>query len=101
MTKNTEEAAADLTAELGALRRDMASLTETMRELMEQQTQASGFRVSGAFAGARNKIASTATDAQNRVRNEIEAAIERNPLIAALIAFLVGIWLGMAGRSRS
>jgi len=101
LTKNPEEAARDLAVELAALRMDIVRLAETMRELKEQQTQAASLRVSGAFAGARDKIASTATDAQNRVRNEIEAAIERNPLIAALIAFVVGMWLGITSRSRS
>jgi len=104
MTKNTEETAADLAAELVALRRDIARLAETMRELMEHQTQTAGLRVSGAVADARDKIASTATNAQNRVRtasSEIEASIERNPLIVALIAFVVGMSLGMISRSRS
>jgi ElaB/YqjD/DUF883 family membrane-anchored ribosome-binding protein len=104
MTKNTEETAEDLTAELAALRRDIARLAETMRELMEQRTQAAGLRVSEAVADARDRIASTATDAQDRVRaasSEIEASIERNPLIVALIAFVVGMSLGMITRSRS
>jgi len=104
LTKNTEDAAGDLTAELAAFRRDIGRLAETMRELMEQQTQVAGLRVSEAVADARDRIASTATDAQNRVRaasSEIEASIERNPLIAALIAFVVGLSLGMMSRSRS
>ena len=87
--------------ELAALRMQIVRLAETMRELKEQQTQAASLRVSGAFAGARDKIASTATDAQNRVRNEIEAAIERNPLIAALIAFVVECGWDITSRSRS
>ena len=39
----------------------------------------------------------------NRARSasgEIEASIERNPLTAVLIAFGVGMWLGMMSRSR-
>ena len=104
MTKNAEETAGDLTAGLAALRRDISRLAETMRELMQYQKQAAGLRVSEAVADARDKIASTATDAQNRVRaasGEIEASIERNPLIVVLIAFVVGMSLGMMSRSRS
>jgi ElaB/YqjD/DUF883 family membrane-anchored ribosome-binding protein len=103
MTKNAEEAAGDLNAELAALRRDIARLAETMRELMHHQTQAASLRVSEAVGDARERIASTATDAQNRVRaasGEIEASIERNPLLAVLIAFGVGMLLGMMSRSR-
>ncbi len=101
LAKNTETAAGDLAAELAALRMDIARLAETICELKEQQTQAASLRAPGVFAGARDKIASTATDAQNRVRSEIEAAIERNPLMAALIAFIAGMWLGLPRRSRS
>jgi len=79
---------------LAALRRDIARLAETMRELLEHQPQAAGLRVSEAVADARDKIASTATDAQNRIRaasGDIEASIERNALIVVLIAFIVGM----------
>jgi ElaB/YqjD/DUF883 family membrane-anchored ribosome-binding protein len=103
MTKNAEEAAGDLNAELAALRHDIARLAEAMRDLAQRQTQAAGLRVSEAVGDARERIASTATDAQNRVRaasGEIEASIERNPLIAVLIAFGVGMSLGMMSRSR-
>lgn len=104
MTKNAEIAAGDLTADLAALRGDLARLTETMSELVQHQTQAAGLRVSEAVGGARDKIASTAADAQNRVRaasGEIEASIERNPLTAVLIALGIGVSLGMLSRARS
>jgi hypothetical protein len=101
LTKNTEEAAGVLAAELAALRMDIAHLAETMRELKEQQTQVTSLRAPGVFAGGRDKVASMATDAQNRVRSEIEGAIEHNPLTAALIAFIAGMWLGLPRRSRS
>ena len=103
MTKNAEGASGDLTADLAALRQDIARLAETMSELVQHQTQAAGLRVSDAVGDARDRIVSTAADAQNRVRaasGEIEARIERNPLTAVLIAFGIGTLLGMMSRSR-
>lgn len=101
MNKNPESG--DLTADLAALRQDVARLAETMRVLVEHQTQAAGARVSEAVGDARDKIASTAAEAQDRIRaagGDIEAAIERNPLTAVLIAFGVGMCLGMLSRPR-
>jgi ElaB/YqjD/DUF883 family membrane-anchored ribosome-binding protein len=103
MTRNAEGSAGDLATDLAALRQDVARLAETMSELVRHQTQAAGHRVSDAVGDARDKIASTATDAQDRVRaasGEIEARIERNPLMAMLIAFGIGISLGMISRSH-
>jgi ElaB/YqjD/DUF883 family membrane-anchored ribosome-binding protein len=103
MTTNVEGAAGDIAADLAALRQDVARLAEAMRELLQNQTQAAGHRVSEAVGDARDKIASTAVDAQNRVRaasGEIEAGIARNPLIAVLIAFGVGMSLGLMSRSH-
>jgi ElaB/YqjD/DUF883 family membrane-anchored ribosome-binding protein len=103
MTKNVEAAAGDLVTDLAALRRDVARLAETLSELVQHQTQAAGFRVSDAVGEARDRIASTAADTQSRVRaagGEIEASIERNPLMAVLIAFGIGMSLGMISRGR-
>jgi ElaB/YqjD/DUF883 family membrane-anchored ribosome-binding protein len=103
MTKSTEGAVGDLAADLAALRQDVARLAETMSELVQHQTGAAGLRASAAVGDARDKIASTAADAQNRVRaarGEIEASIERHPLTAMLIAFGVGLSLGMMSRWR-
>ena len=62
-----------------------------------------GLRVSEAVGDAKDKVADTAAEARNLTRaasGEIEASIERNPLIAVLIAFGVGMSLGVFGRSR-
>jgi len=100
MTENAEGTAG---ADLAALRQDVARLAETVSKLVQHQTQAAGRRVSEAVGDARDKIASGATDAQNRVRatsGEIEACIERNPLMAVLIALGLGVSLGLLSRSR-
>ena len=103
MTKTAEVADGDLSADLAALRRDVARLADTMGELVHHQTQAAGHRVSEAVGDAREKIVSAADDAKNGVRaasGEITASIERNPLTAVLIAFGIGMSLGMISRSR-
>ena len=103
MTKNAEGANEDFAKDLTAIREDIAHLTETISKLVQHQTQAIGVRTSDAVGDARDKIANTATDAQDRVRvasGEIEASIERNPLTAVLIAFGIGISVGVISRPR-
>jgi ElaB/YqjD/DUF883 family membrane-anchored ribosome-binding protein len=99
MTKNAE----DLSGDLAAIRQDLAHLAETISELVQNQTKVARVGVSDAVADARSKIANTAADTQNQVRaagGEIEASIERNPLTAVLIAFGIGLSVGMITRSR-
>ncbi len=103
MSENIEGATADIAADLAALRRDIAHLAEAMRGLAAVQTQAAGVRLSGAIGDAKSKISNAADDAQNNVRaasGEIEAAIDRNPLTAVVIALGVGIAIGLISRSR-
>src|SRR6266568_3226489 len=78
MTKNAEGAAGDLTADVTALRQDVARLAETMSKLVRHQTQAAGVRVSEAVGDAGHKIASTAADAQNRVTGLAERVTYQN-----------------------
>jgi ElaB/YqjD/DUF883 family membrane-anchored ribosome-binding protein len=103
MTKPHETAVGDVSADLATLRQDVARLAETISGLVQQQTQAAGQRVSETVGTVSDKIASTATDAQNRVcaaGREIEASIERNPFAAVLISFGVGMSLGLLSRLR-
>jgi ElaB/YqjD/DUF883 family membrane-anchored ribosome-binding protein len=103
MSKNAEGAGGDVTADLAAIREDVARLADTISKLMQRQTQAAGLGVSEAVGDAGDRIGSAAADARNRARaasGEIEASIERNPLTAVLIAFGIGMWLGMMSRSR-
>ena len=103
MSESIEGATADIATDLAALRRDIAHLAEAMRGLAAVQTQAAGVRLSGAIGDAKSKISNAADDAQNNVRaasSEIEAAIDRNPLTAVLIAFGVGMSIGLIRGSR-
>jgi ElaB/YqjD/DUF883 family membrane-anchored ribosome-binding protein len=92
MTKNVEDAAGDLTGGFAALRHDVARLAETIGELARHQTQSAGLRASEAVGEAQGQLRSAS--------GEIEASVERNPLTAVLIAFGVGMLLGVFGRSR-
>ena len=81
MTKNPAGAAEDLTADLAALRQEVARLAETVSGLVQHQM----------------------ADAQENVRaarSQIEASIERNPMTAVLIAFGIGVLIGRTNRSR-
>ena len=103
MTKTVEGATGDLGADLANLRRDVAQLAETMSELVQHQTKAAGFRASTAYGDLADRITSTAADARSRVRaagGDIEASFGRHPLAALLIAFAVGIALGMTSRGH-
>ena len=103
MSRNTESAVEEFTADLAALREDVASLAERMTKLVQHQTQSASHRVSEAVGDAADKITGTAANAQKTVcaaSREIESSIERNPLTSVLIAFGVGISLGLLNRFR-
>jgi ElaB/YqjD/DUF883 family membrane-anchored ribosome-binding protein len=98
MTDNVEGVTADIGTDLAALRRDIAHLAEAVRGLAAVQTHAAGVRLSDAMGDAKSKISNAAEDAQKNVRaasGEIEAAIDRNPLTAVLIALGVGMFIGL------
>jgi len=98
------EGAEDLSAELAALRQDIARLAETVRDLASHQAQAAGQRIADAIGSAKDKIGSAAADARSSINaagGELTASIERNPVTAVLIALAVGLSLGMLSRSRS
>ena len=78
---------------------DVAHLAEAISLLVQHPAQVAG----DAVEDAKNKIASAAEEAQTQVRaasSEIETNIKRNPLTAVLIAFGIGVALGVITRSR-
>jgi ElaB/YqjD/DUF883 family membrane-anchored ribosome-binding protein len=101
--KPVEEATQDFTADLTALRDDIAKLSSSISDLIRAQTAATTNTVTGAVDNARQKISDTASKAQDRVSGastDLEAAIERNPLSAVLIALATGIFVGLLTRGH-
>jgi len=103
MTKSSQGFGEDMTADMAALREDVARLSETISALLQSQAQGAAHHVSDAVDDAKAKFASTAADVKSRIDaacGEIETSIERNPVTAMLISFGVGMALGMMSRSR-
>jgi ElaB/YqjD/DUF883 family membrane-anchored ribosome-binding protein len=103
MTKTSAGTSEDITADLASLRADVARLSDSISALMQNQARGAARHVSDAVDDAKASFASTAAEVRSRVNTasgEIEASIERNPLTAMLIAFGVGMALGMMTSSR-
>jgi len=81
MTTNAEGTDGDFTADLAALRQDVARLSETASELVQHQV-----------ADAQENV--------RAVRGEIGASIQRNPMTAVLIAVGIGVLIGRMNRWR-
>lgn len=104
MTTSAEATAGDFATDLAALRQDIARLAETLSTMVQHQKRATGTRVVEAVGDARGKLASTASDAQNRVcaaGSAIEARIERHPLTSTLIALGLGMSIGLLSRRQA
>ena len=99
MTKSAEITIEDFAENFTALRKDVAHLTEAISQLVHHPKQAAG----NAFEEASGKVATAADQAETYVKatgSEIESNIKRNPLTAVLIAFGVGMALGLITRQR-
>ncbi|MBV9392958.1 MAG: hypothetical protein JOZ84_00955 [Methylobacteriaceae bacterium] len=114
-----------MSADLATLREDFAKLSSSVAELVKLQAAQAGAAMLGVVGDARERLASTtadardklagrAADAQERIMDkaadaqdrfmaataDLEATIERNPLIAVLIALFIGLLIGTLSRSR-
>jgi ElaB/YqjD/DUF883 family membrane-anchored ribosome-binding protein len=101
--KSVEEASQNLADDLAALRDDVRKLSLSVSELIRTQTEATANTVLGSVDRARQKISNTAGKTQDRVAEvstDLEATIERNPLMAMLVALVAGIFVGFLSRGR-
>lgn len=92
-----------LDADLKALRDDISKLTSSVSELMKTQTASATSAVMGVVGDAKDKLTDHATDARERVTAataDLEAVIERNPLIAIVAALIAGLFMGILSRPR-
>jgi ElaB/YqjD/DUF883 family membrane-anchored ribosome-binding protein len=81
MTENAEGAAGDFTADVAALRQDVARLAETVSDLVKHQV-------------------ADAQENAGAAKGQIEASIERHPMRTVLIAFGIGMLIGRINRSH-
>lgn len=101
--KPVKEASQDIAADVAALRDDISKLTSSVSELMRTQAMTTASTVLDAVDDAQQKFSNGAAEAQNRIRgtaSDIEAAIERNPLVAVLTRLSAGLLIGMVGGIR-
>jgi len=101
--KSVDAAAADIAADLSALRADIAKLSETMTGLMRGRADAAGAAVKGVVGDARDQLSQAAGHAQDSALGaaaDLERRIEKDPLTAVLIAAAIGVAIGMMTKSR-
>jgi ElaB/YqjD/DUF883 family membrane-anchored ribosome-binding protein len=94
------ESAADFAADLAALRQDIAKISASLVDLMQERA---ANKVSEVVDDARHRFADKAAEAQERVGAigaDLESTIERNPLVAVLLAAFAGFVIGMLSRPR-
>ncbi|HUI19856.1 MAG TPA: hypothetical protein VLZ74_02260 [Methylocella sp.] len=101
--KSMEDIAPEFGADLAALRDDIAKLSSSLSGFIRSQTNSTTNTVFDTVDNARQKISDTAISTQDRVAGagaDLESAIERNPLIAVLIAMVAGVVVGRVSRGR-
>jgi hypothetical protein len=86
--KPGEETSQDSSADLAALRDDVAKLSSSLSEFVRTQTAATTNTVTAKKSQDRTAGAST----------DLETSIEYKPLLAALIAMVAGILVGLLNR---
>ena len=101
--KPVEEASQDFTAELTSLRDDVAKLNSSLSEFTRTHSAATTNTVFHAVDNAEQKISDTAGKAQDRVARasrDFKTTIEHKPMVAALIAMVAGMLVGLLSRGR-
>ena len=101
--KPLEETSKDFTADLASLRDDVAKLSSSLSEVIRTRSAATTNTVFDAVNNARQKISDTANKAQDPVAGTsttLETTIELKPMVAALIAMVAGMLVGLLSRGR-
>jgi ElaB/YqjD/DUF883 family membrane-anchored ribosome-binding protein len=98
-----DENSADISADLAALREDVARLSDTLASVVRSQADAAGATIRGAVDDARGQLSQAVysiRDSALEQSADFERRIERNPLTAVLIAAGVGMAFGVMSRPR-
>jgi len=101
--KHMKEASQDFAADFSALRDDITRLTSTVSDLASKQASAATSTVIDKAETAQQKFSNGAAEVQSRIRgvgSDIEAAIERNPMVAVLTALCAGLLIGVMSGAR-
>ena len=101
--KAVEEVSRDFTADLALLRDDVAKLSSSLSDFIRTQTATSASTVVDVVDNARQKISDTGNKAQHPVAGAsttLETTIELKPMVAALIAMVAGMLVGLLSRGR-
>lgn len=95
--KTAENASAELSKELAALREDLAALVGTVRDLATSQAGHAVDAAKETVGHVAERLRMSASDARHRgeeVATEIEEMIGRRPLTAVMIALGIGYVIG-------
>lgn len=98
-----KEVSEDLAGDVAELRNDIAKLTESVSEIVRSRASETVDKVTDGVDNARQKIASGAAQAQHQLHGagaDVMAAIDRNPLVAMLMALSAGLLIGMMNGIR-
>lgn len=101
MAKIGEESAAEIGAELKALRDDLASLVQTLKDAgrREADNVAAGLRDAAGQVSEQVRVTAGQARAQGEaMATEMEAMIVRNPITAVLVALGLGYLVGAITR---
>ena len=103
MSRNIDSLGDNLAADLAAVRKEVTRLVDVVGDITRERADEAGARVSGMLDDVRGRIANGADDARGRLRSlngDVVATVEQHPMAALLIAFGVGVSLGLMARRR-
>ncbi len=101
--KPGKETSQDFAADLASLRDDVAKLNSSLSEFIRTHSATSTNTVFEATDNAPHKISDTANKAHDPVAGattDLETTIEHKPMVAALIAMVAGMLVGLLSRGR-
>jgi ElaB/YqjD/DUF883 family membrane-anchored ribosome-binding protein len=93
----------DPPVDIAALRQEIDQLSAKLGALLRDGADGAGHRIADAVGDTKDRLAGTAAEARQRfdaAGAEIESHIERNPLVAMLVSFGIGVALGVLSRPR-
>jgi ElaB/YqjD/DUF883 family membrane-anchored ribosome-binding protein len=102
----SSKAVQDMAADITALREDLMKLSASVRDLVQTQATSTTKRVAGVVDDARHKLTDEMALAKDQLEGhlgtmtaDLEATIERSPLLAVFVGAAVGFVIGLASRS--